>query len=87
MEPLAGFLNLGQKNRGVTEMFNLIKTYPTHPDADDWIAKLENILLPPAPAAPPGVDPSPGTQPPASTASPGAPGAPTAAVPAAVPGL
>ncbi len=81
------FLQLGQKNRGLSEMFNLIKTYPTHPDADDWIAKLENLLLPPAPPTLPGTDPSTGAPPPASTALPGNPGAPTAAVPAKVPGL
>lgn len=42
---------LGQKNRAVTEMFNLIKTFPHHPDADTWIASLEGILIPPLPAA------------------------------------
>ncbi len=46
------FVLLGQKNRAVGEMFNLIKTYPTHPEADDWVARLEETLVPPAPAAP-----------------------------------
>jgi len=97
------YVNIGQKNHGMSEMYNILKTYPTHPDADDWIAKLESLLLPPVPAAPPGIDPgtaAPGTAPalpgalpplpgaPSSTAVPAAPGAPTAAAPApAVPGL
>jgi hypothetical protein len=44
---------LGLKNRAVTDMFTLIKTYPTHPDAGDWISKLEQTLLP---ATPPAAD-------------------------------
>ncbi len=45
---------LGQKNRAVTEMFNLIKTYPNHPDASDWVTALEAMLAPqPAPEAAP----------------------------------
>lgn len=42
---------LGQKNRAVGEMFNLIKTYPAHPSAGNWITTLEQTLMPPAPAA------------------------------------
>jgi len=53
---------IGQTNHAATEMFNLIKTYPTHPDADEWIAELKKLLTPStsattaapvAPAAPP----------------------------------
>jgi len=64
---------LGQTNRAATEMFTIIKTYPTHPDAADWIAELQKMLAPPAPgtgAAPPAVSTAP------------APGAPVAAPPA-----
>jgi hypothetical protein len=45
---------LGQKNRAVSEMFTLIKTYPTHPEASDWMTKLEQMLMPtpPSPAGP-----------------------------------
>ena len=53
---------LGQKNRALGEMFNLIKTYPAHPHADDWLAALEQILAPPAadtPLAPPPLAPPP----------------------------
>ncbi|MEZ0258789.1 MAG: hypothetical protein ACAI37_26145, partial [Chthoniobacter sp.] len=50
---------LGQKNRAVTEMFNLIKTYPNHPDASDWVTALEAVLAPqPAPDAPPATVPN-----------------------------
>jgi hypothetical protein len=45
------FVNLGMKNRAATEMFGLIKAYPTHPDADEWLNTLEQLLAPP-PAAP-----------------------------------
>jgi len=47
---------LGQKNRAVTEMFNLIKQFPLHPDASDWTAALEGVL---APTPPPDVAPAP----------------------------
>lgn len=42
---------LGQRNRAVTEMFNIIKTYPQHPDAAQWMTQLEGLLAPPAPPA------------------------------------
>ena len=41
---------LGQKNRAITEMFTLIKTYPQHPEVANWMTQLEGILAPPAPA-------------------------------------
>ena len=44
------FIALGQKNRAISEMFGVIKAHPTHPQADDWIAALEQLLVPPAPA-------------------------------------
>ena len=39
---------LGQRNRGLGEMFNLVKTYPNHPNADDWVTAIEQTLAPPA---------------------------------------
>lgn len=66
---------LGQKNRAVTEMFNLIKTYPTHPDASDWVVALENVLAPP-PTSLPDAAPAPGA---AAIANPGFAPAPGAA--------
>jgi hypothetical protein len=83
------YVNIGQKNHGMSEMYTILKTYPTHPDADDWIAKLESLLLPPVPTAPPGIDagtaaPAAGTAPALPSALPPLPGAPSStAVPAA----
>ena len=42
-------LIIGLKNRAITEMFNLIKAYPQHPEAPQWIAQFEQILTPAAP--------------------------------------
>jgi hypothetical protein len=44
-------LAIGQKNRAIGDMFTLIRTYPQHPEAAGWIAALEAILAPPAPAS------------------------------------
>jgi hypothetical protein len=82
---------LGQKNRAVTEMFNLIKTYPTHPDASDWVNALENVLAPPpeaAPVAPTAALPAPVAPvlPPPAPAAPVAPAdgpTPTSSLPGA----
>jgi hypothetical protein len=75
---------LGQKNRAYTEMFSLIKKYPTHPDVKDWISQLEALL---SPAKPPGAAdaaaPAAGAAP--APAAP-APAAPAAAAPAAAGG-
>lgn len=65
---------LGQKNRAVTEMFNLIKQYPQHPSATEWTAALEAVLAPPPPDATTTAAPAPV---PAVT--------PTAAIPGAAP--
>lgn len=39
---------LGQRNRAITEMFNLVKTYPQHPEAAGWMGQLEGYLNPSA---------------------------------------
>ncbi len=49
-------LLLGQKNRAITEMFNLVKTHPQHPNVTGWISAIEGIL---AAAAAPAVSPAP----------------------------
>jgi hypothetical protein len=84
-------LLLGYKNRAIGEMFNLVKTFPQHPEAQNWISHIETLLLggltPPAPSAPapglatptPGVVPAPVAVPSAVATPPGA----TAPVPAA----
>ena len=48
------FYLIDQKNRGVAEMFAMIKAYPTHPDAAAWTTQLEQYLAPKeaAPAGP-----------------------------------
>lgn len=85
-------LLLGLKNRAVTEMFNIIKAYPQHPEAANWIAQLEQILAPSAPVPAPTIQ-GPGARgiiaPPASIPSATAPGNPPTAiiVPAAPAGV
>jgi hypothetical protein len=41
---------IGMRDQGVTDMYNLVKAFPAHPDAAKWIAELEGLLAPPAPA-------------------------------------
>ncbi len=56
---------LGQKNRAATEMFNLIRKYPSHPDAASWMGKLEEMLMPAAaPATAPAATTAPVAPPP-----------------------
>ena len=38
------FYLIGQKNRGFTEMFAVVKAYPTHPDAEGWAGQLEQLI-------------------------------------------
>lgn len=49
--------NVGMRNRAATEMFTLIRKYPSHPDATEWMSKLEEMLMPPA-ATPPASAPT-----------------------------
>jgi hypothetical protein len=44
-------LVLGQRNKAIGDMFNVIRTYPTHPSAGEWIGKLEELIAPPSPGA------------------------------------
>jgi hypothetical protein len=80
-------LLLGQKNRAVTEMFNIVKTYPQHPEAAGWMAKLESILAPSAAPVPAPASGAPVVAPPSAVPTatvlpgPGA-GAPPAGQPA-----
>ena len=56
-------LLLGQRNRAIGEMFNIVKSFPYHPDAAGWLDQLETTLVPNAePVAAPA--PSTGTVPP-----------------------
>ena len=77
-------LLIGQRNRAVTEMYNLIKAFPQHPEAAAWISQLEQSLAPAAPAATiqfSGTIAPPATVPPAT--EPGTP--PTAVIVPATP--
>ena len=42
---------IGMRDQGLTEMYNLVKTFPDHPSAGKWIGELQGLLAP-APAAP-----------------------------------
>ena len=85
-------MTLGLRNRALTDMLGIIKGYPVHPDAAQWIAQLESFLAPPAaqPAAssstlpPPASIPSVATRPvPTATIIPAAPVGTTPGVPPA----
>ena len=68
---------IGQRNRSATELFNLLRKYPNHARAAEWMAKLEELLRPPAPpAAGPAAPAAPGALP----VVPAAPAAPTPGV-------
>ncbi|MEX1117989.1 MAG: hypothetical protein WEB60_04265 [Terrimicrobiaceae bacterium] len=41
---------IGQKNRGTTEILGLVRAYPQHPDFGTWVARLKELLAPPAAA-------------------------------------
>jgi hypothetical protein len=41
---------IGQRPTGLTDMYNLVKSFPAHPEAAKWIAELEGLL-----SAPPSV--------------------------------
>jgi hypothetical protein len=43
---------IGRRDQGITDMYGLVKAFPTHPDAGKWITELEGLLrTPPAVAA------------------------------------
>ena len=54
---------IGMKNRAATEMFTLIRKYPQHPNAGEWMSRLEEMLMPAA-APTPAPAPATGTVPP-----------------------
>ena len=75
-------LLIGQRNRAVTEMFNLIKAFPQHPDAASWIAQLEGSITSPiqAPASAATILNSGTVAPPTTIPPATAPGTPPTAV-------
>jgi hypothetical protein len=44
--------NIGQRNRSISEMFNVLKSFPKHPAAAGWITEIEGLLAPPTRPAP-----------------------------------
>jgi hypothetical protein len=53
---------IGQRDKGLADMYTLVKTYPAHPDAGRWITELEGYLTPAAPTAAAGGTSSPPPQ-------------------------
>ena len=48
-------VSIGQRNRGMNEMLNWVRTFPDHPDLADWISSMEGMIAentPPAIAQP-----------------------------------
>ena len=73
-------LLIGLRNRAITEMFNIIKAYPQHQDAANWIKQLEQVLSPSTPA-PAGTSQGSGTvAPPTAIPAATTPGNPPTAV-------
>jgi hypothetical protein len=74
------YLVLGQKDKGLTDMYAVIKGFPNHPEAAKWIQELQDLLTPavtpaaaPAPATPPAATPAAVAPPPAVAPAPVAP--------------
>jgi hypothetical protein len=65
---------IGMRDRGITDMYNLVKAFPAHPDAGKWIPELEDLLTSTETTG--GATPAPG----GSGAAP-APAAPSAPLP------
>jgi hypothetical protein len=40
------YLELGMRNKGIAELYQVLRTYPTHPEAKDWMEKLEKVIAP-----------------------------------------
>ncbi len=74
-------LLIGQKNRAISEMFNLVKTYPQHPSAKNWISQIEELLSP----QPASASATPTAAPVTPSATPINPAVPAVPAPAAVP--
>ena len=75
-------LLIGQRNRAVTEMYNLIKAFPQHPDSAGWIAQLEGLIASPVQATPSAatIQNSGSVAPPATIPPATAPGTPPTAI-------
>jgi len=38
---------IGQRDQGITDMYNLVQAFPSHPDAGKWIKELQALLTTP----------------------------------------
>ncbi|MCE9612233.1 MAG: hypothetical protein K8R23_18705 [Chthoniobacter sp.] len=74
---------VGLKNRAAGEMLAIVRKYPTHPSAGEWMSKIETLLKPPAPAATSSAAPAASSS--ATPVSAANPAAPVVAPPAVVP--
>lgn len=41
------FGQIGQRNRSATELFNVVRKYPNHARAAEWMSRIEELLRPP----------------------------------------
>ncbi len=73
-------LVIGLRNRAITEMFNLIKAFPQHPEAAGWISQLEQLVSASPAAAAAGTQPRGTVAPPATVPPATSPGNPPTAV-------
>jgi len=79
-------LIIGQRNRALADMFKIIQTYPTHPDAATWMSALEQLLAPPAAApAPVSISAVAPSVPLSPAVAPAAPSVPAASAPVSFP--
>ena len=66
------YAKIGLKNRAIAEMFAVLKAFPKHPEASQWVSDFEAVLMPPVaapvpadgtPASPAVPEPLPGAGP------------------------
>ena len=49
---------LGYRDQGLNDMYNLVKAFPSHPDASKWVTELQGLLTPLVPGAAPAAAPA-----------------------------
>ena len=47
---------IGHTNRGIMEIFKLVKEHSTHPDFSNWLTSLRTLLTPKAPPETPAAE-------------------------------
>jgi hypothetical protein len=76
---------IGMRDQGITDMFNLVKAFPSHPDAGKWIPELQGLLTAAAAPAAPAQAGAAAAPAPAAPAAPSAP-LPPSTGPTPIPG-